>query len=204
MSFAEYSVDGVRFHTGWHSLAGHPDATAPVGQIPAVSPWSPDSSGDPSLARQRERLRQDLLWQKTPHPVYLAREIMHTPAMTIPLDLSLAQAVKVFQRHGFGHLPVVDLQGSPVGLISEHDVMEMLIREEISFGELNAITVADKMSTPLLACHPEADIREVARVLVLRRIGSLAVIAEGKLLGMITRTDLLRVLIEHPSLQLLV
>lgn len=204
MSFAEYSVEGVRFHTGWHSLSGYSDAAPPIGPISVVAPGRSETSDNPALARQRERLRQDLQWQKKPHPVFIAREIMHSPAITIRLDLPLSQALKIFRDQGFGHLPVFDMQGKPVGLISQHDVMEMLIREEKSIGELNSIIVADKMSTPLLACHPDADIREVARVLVSRRIGSLAVIDEGHLLGMITRTDLLRALIEHPSLQLLV
>lgn len=196
-TFMVYGVDAASRLQDWRRQT-HPNPQQPEA-----------ASGKPGLAGYRHNLN----WQNRVRPVVRAKEAMFAPVVTVQVDATLLDAWNILQREGFGHLPVVSQMGRPVGMISAHGLQGLLVQGHGWDAPLWRESVAHHMSTPLLACGPDADVHDIARVLLDRKIGSLAIVesdsghdaedASPRLVGIITRTDLLRCLIEHPSLQLL-
>lgn len=60
----------------------------------------------------------------------LAGELMSAPAVTVTQDQSVAQALAVLDRHSLHHLPVVDSDGRLVGILSPHDLLDALRRDD--------------------------------------------------------------------------
>ena len=60
---------------------------------------------------------------------------------------------------------------------------------------LGAMRVSDVMVTDVVTVHPDQSLGEAARLMMTRRVGSLPVIEEGRLVGIITETDMLRTIV---------
>jgi CBS domain-containing protein len=95
------------------------------------------------------------------------------------------------------HLPVVE-QGEVVGLITQRDLFKAAMSSAMGFGEkaqkafLQSVRAKEIMVYPVLSVSPETDVVDAVDMIVQRGIGCLPVVDQGKLVGMITKTDLLR------------
>jgi CBS domain-containing protein len=200
MSFSEYGVDSIRFHTGWKSLVDSAAASAPVSHVFAGRRRHENDSSAPTIHLLRDKFQQDMEWQQKPATPFLVREMMRAPVVSIASEATLGDAMAVMESQRIGHLPVRNSQNTPIGMISQNDIY----RQALKGSQHLQLDLSEKihahMATPLLACSPEADIREIARVFLMRRIGSLVVAHDSVLLGILTRTDLLRAWMDHPSL----
>ncbi|MEU4119898.1 CBS domain-containing protein [Kitasatospora sp. NPDC028055] len=67
---------------------------------------------------------------RDPQRELLARDLMTVPAVTVTEDASVAEAVAQIAEHSLHHLPVVDAGGRLVGLLSTHDLLDALRRED--------------------------------------------------------------------------
>ena len=98
---------------------------------------------------------------------------------------------------GVRHMPVVH-GGKLVGVVSERDLLRASLSHlsGIDPGQrrafLQEVEIARVMSAPPVVIPPDASVREAARVMAERKIGCLPVVEEGRLLGLITETDVLR------------
>jgi CBS domain-containing protein len=118
-------------------------------------------------------------------------EIMtESPIDTIERGLTTSLAASVMKDRARGCLVVVD-SGKPIGIITERDMVRRLIAEDRS---PSATRVGDIMSEPLISVGPEATVAAVANVMYRNGIRRLPVIEEGRLLGIVTATDLSRAL----------
>lgn len=116
-------------------------------------------------------------------------EIMtEAPIDTIERGLTAAFAANVMKERARGSLVVVD-SGKPVGIITERDLVRRVIAENKSPA---ATKVGDIMSEPLISVGPEATISAAANVMYENGIRRLPVIEDGRLIGMVTSTDLAR------------
>jgi acetoin utilization protein AcuB len=122
------------------------------------------------------------------------REIMRTRVETISPSESASVALERMRRSRFRHLVVCDERG-PVGVISDRDVGGV--------GSLRRVeTVEDVMSQPIVTGSPDMTVREAANLLRGRTIGCLPVLEQGKVVGIITGTDLLELIgadLERPE-----
>ncbi len=110
-------------------------------------------------------------------------EVMTTRAETVTAGESVENALRRMRARRIRHL-VVELGGGAVGVVS--------IRDCDSFpGDRTVCTVADVMSAPAVTGQPRTTVREAANLLRGRTIGCLPVLEEGKLVGILTTTDLL-------------
>ncbi len=115
-------------------------------------------------------------------------EIMtEAPIDTIERGLTAAFAANVMKERARGSLVVVD-GGKPVGIITERDFVRRVIAENKS----TATKIGDIMSEPLITVGPEATISSAANIMYKNGIRRLPVIEGGRLLGMVTSTDLAR------------
>lgn len=102
-------------------------------------------------------------------------------------DDDLALAAQMMVWGGVRHLPVVR-GGVVVGVLSERDVLARRAQEG---REAERLQVRDVMRQPALVARPDEDVREAAARMVGHRVGCLPVVEDGRLLGIVTRSDLL-------------
>jgi len=118
---------------------------------------------------------------------WMSRDVEVTRA-----DELLAVAEEKMQHRGCRHLPVVDNEGALQGVLSDHDMRE-------HHGYYATTKVSGAMVEKPITVTPDTSIGDAGRLLLKHRIGCLPVVdAAGKLVGMITTTDLLRGLLQIP------
>ena len=133
-------------------------------------------------------------------PAIVVSQIMSSPLLTLPLGTSLDEAQNLFREHRFRHIPVVDGAGKLVGILSDRDFIGQSFAGSDSQAQ---VRVDDLMTLNILTARPQTTIREIAGVMFRERIGSMPIIDEhGNLSGIVTRSDILRTVVNHAPLEL--
>ncbi len=117
------------------------------------------------------------------------KDIMIDKVWTIEVDASLRDAVKLMNKHEIGCLVVME-KGNAVGIVTERDFLKRVVAES---EELKKVKVKEVMSKPLVTGKRDMEIEDVARLMFRRKIKKLPLVEHGKLLGLVTLTDLLRI-----------
>ena len=125
---------------------------------------------------------------------------------TLPVTASLAQAWELVKHKRFRHIPILSQKGKLVGMLSDRDLSHGTVESALvgikGSAYLAKITIEAYVSHPVLVTAPEASLLSIARVLLEERIGAIPVVSqEIELLGMITRSDILRVIVSHPHFE---
>jgi len=131
--------------------------------------------------------------ERIPPPV-TAKDLMSSPVRTIRPEVTIQEAQRVLLRYGHSGLVVVDGQGRLVGVISRRDIDIALHH---GFGHA---PVKGYMTTDVKTLSPDTPLAEIQRLMVQWDIGRLPVLQDGQLVGIVTRTDVLRHLHELPAL----
>jgi CBS domain-containing protein len=103
---------------------------------------------------------------------------MTTPVVTVPPDTPTGKVAETLGRHRISAVPVVDEAGGVVGLVSEHDLLAK-----------PGLTARDVMTTTVVSVTEDTDIADVRHLLVDRRIRRVPVLAAGRLVGIVSRSD---------------
>jgi len=122
-------------------------------------------------------------------------ELMQTDVRTVRSDSTLAEVVESLADGHVTALPVVDSQRRLQGVVSSADVLRA--QAEASATDRDAwreTLVQDVMSRPALTIAPDAEIRSAAQQMLYGEVHRLFVEADGKLVGVVSQTDLVRVL----------
>ena len=131
--------------------------------------------------------------------VKYARDIMSQPVITLFDNNSVDDAQKLFKGKRFRHIPVVNRENNLVGIISDRDILKI----EIEMGHgYRQTQLKEIMKHKVLTANNDADIRDIARVMLDEKIGSMVITGAGKVTGIITRTDILRAVVHHAPLEL--
>jgi acetoin utilization protein AcuB len=125
---------------------------------------------------------------------------MNRNLVTIAESSSCRDAVARMHRAQVRHLPVLNSDGTLVGVITDRDLRHHLFSPPVyhAIGAspidmlLQAARVSEIMSAPAVTVESSQDIAEAAGVMLRDKIGSLPVVEGGRLVGIITETDLLR------------
>jgi len=115
--------------------------------------------------------------------------IMVDKVITTKPEATVEEAVKLMNKYEIGCLVVVE-NGKPVGIITERDFLKRVLPKS---EELRNMKVMEVMSKPLISIGPKAQIEEAAKLMFQKKIKKLPVVEKGKLLGLVTLTDLLRI-----------
>jgi len=133
--------------------------------------------------------------------------VMTKHAVVIHTHADIHEAARLLSEHRISGLPVVNDEGMVVGVVTEADILSMTgIREGHTFKDIlrhllgeplperkRGDTVGEIMSSPAITTRPDADIRDVAKILDERRIKRLPVVDEkNRLVGIISRADIVR------------
>ena len=123
--------------------------------------------------------------EKRIHPIRLARELMSFPVKTVPTEETIERAGELLTRYNINVLPVME-DGRTAGLISRQ------IIEKAAFHGFKDSPVRDYMSTEFATVTPSTPLPKIQDLIVGNNQRFLPVLEKGKLVGAITRTDLLR------------
>lgn len=116
------------------------------------------------------------------------KDVMVTSIITIDADDSVKNAAELMEKHNIGCLIVVTY-GNPVGIVTERDMLKKVLLQGRYSGKTK---VGHVMSAPLITSNPQDDIREAVRLMNERRIKKLPVLEDGKLIGLVSLTDVMR------------
>ena len=121
------------------------------------------------------------------------------PVVISPTD-TLANARRLMDRGKFRALPVLD-NGTLVGIVTDRDLREHegLAGKAAEYLEWTNVTVA--MTPNPMTVSPESFTLDAARLLLEHKIGGLPVVDNGKLVGIVTTSDLLRSILDMQTAQ---
>lgn len=132
----------------------------------------------------------------------LVKDRMSKHPLTISENESLSGAHQYMQDQKVRHLPVIDRAGEMVGLVTEDDLLKAgpSSATTLSVWEIHSlltkVKVKDVMVRELITTTEEVPIEEAAHLMSEHRIGCLPVVRDGKLVGIITESDLFRTFME--------
>ncbi len=154
--------------------------------------------GDKSLFEAEERLIQLLHQYVRPHAV--AGELMSSPVISVTRDVTIEQANNLLTRYNITVLPVVNDHTNtqqPVGLLG---IISRRVVEKAIFHGLSNVSVSDYMSTDIHILPPSATLAEIQELIIGSRQRLIPIVDDDQLLkGVITRTDLLNMLVNDPA-----
>jgi len=133
-------------------------------------------------------------------PKNTVREIMAKDPVTLGRNDTMDLARDIMSLGRIRHFPVMDGE-RVVGVVSQRDLYGASFASVMHYGEraqkefLKTIAVKEVMRHPPITISPDAPIEKAARLMVEKKIGCLPVVDADKLVGLVTETDLLKVLI---------
>ncbi len=213
--FSVWDVTAVRSPYDWQSVA-------PVPRVRAPEAWE-DSLRDPGESppdvvheqrpppRRSDPYREAATQQKAPlrRAVATVADLMTVPVVYLHPEDTVATAWQLVRERRFRHIPIL---GTPlgggerrlVGMVSDRDLLRVAgtpdHRPTDAVGQRALRTL---MRSPVFSAAPDASVRSVARVMFGEHVGSMPICSEtGQLLGIVTRSDILRGLLADAPLDL--
>lgn len=137
------------------------------------------------------------------------RNVMTKNVISVKKDANVHEVSRLLSENNVSGLPVIDDENHVIGIVTEADVLSMAgIKKEHTFKDIIrhilgeplpkrkiGNKVEDVMTSPAITVGSEEDIRNVARILDEKRIKRLPVVDdENKLIGIISRADIVRVI----------
>ncbi|MBE2223181.1 MAG: CBS domain-containing protein [Anaerolineae bacterium] len=132
----------------------------------------------------------------------LVKNRMSQPVITVEPDMPIMEALNLMKTKQIRRLPVVDGKGNLIGIVSNEDLLNASPSDvtSLSVWEINyligKITVKKVMTKDVLTINENTPIEEAARIMVDNKVGGLPVMSGNKLVGVITESDLFKVLLE--------
>ncbi|HEX6554057.1 MAG TPA: CBS domain-containing protein [Ktedonobacteraceae bacterium] len=112
----------------------------------------------------------------------IAQDIMTRKVYTIRSDASAQEAAQLLDQHRISGLPVVDKGSDIIGIVTEADIISKVDKE--------GLRVSDIMSTEVTSVNEETPVSEIALLLTERKIKRVPVVRDGKLVGIVSRADI--------------
>ena len=130
-------------------------------------------------------------------------DVMTRDAITVAPEADFKQIERLLAQHHVGALPVVDAEGRPVGVVSETDLVlktEASLAAPAGIGararrqrsKAAATTAQGLMTAPPISVEPGERLAAAARLMRQHAVNQLLVVGEGRLLGVVSRGDLLK------------
>ncbi|MBN9416991.1 hypothetical protein ABS71_05030 [bacterium SCN 62-11] len=116
---------------------------------------------------------------------------MQQPVVTCLLEQTLLELLELLSVHSISGLPVVDAEGGLLGMVSQSDVAAFLSGSEAA---LSRATVEQIYSPTVHSVGPQATLHEVVELMLREHVHRLPVVQEGRLMGLVSTLDVLRVL----------
>lgn len=124
----------------------------------------------------------------------VARDFMETQIVTFTADMEVMTAINELVKNGISGAPVLDAEGNIVGVLSEKDCLKVALTA--GYEGVPAGIVSEYMTHDVIAVEPDTPILEIASRFLDSSIKRYPVLKNGKLVGQISRADVLRAINE--------
>ena len=127
----------------------------------------------------------------------MIKDFMNKRILTVSSDDRVIHARRIMIDENIARLPVLD-NGNLIGIISDNEIAFALadIKKSYPIGrqkhQLDELLVKDVMKTPVIWVESNITVKQAANIMTQRNVGALPVLEKGKLIGIISRTDLLK------------
>jgi CBS domain-containing protein len=146
-----------------------------------------------------------------------ARDLMTAEVVSVPPDTPVSALARMLAERGFSAVPVTDKAGSLLGIVTEADLLRRVAAvdekpvgwlrrlfanvnaEAENYARTHGRTAADIMTRDVVAAGPDDTAEHCARVMEEKRIKRLPVVKDGRLLGIVSRADLLHAALTVPA-----
>ena len=132
----------------------------------------------------------------------LVRDLMSTRPVSAPPEMPVREAALLLVRRGFSALPVIEGDGRLIGLLSDRELIRDLLTSYLQGGAAarsaeaaSGRLVRDVMTRQVLCVSPEQPLADVASLMYNKDVEQVPVVAEGRLVGFLTRGDIVRKLL---------
>lgn len=132
----------------------------------------------------------------------LVKDRMTPRPITVTQDTAVDKALELMHSENVRRLPVLDNQGQMVGIVSELDLLKVSPSPATSLSIyeipylVSRIKMRDTMTKDVITVTEDVTLEDAARIMADNKIGGLPVMRDGKLVGIITETDLFKVFLE--------
>lgn len=134
----------------------------------------------------------------------LLKEIMTQDPVTLNIDESLLKVAKIFQERDIRHLPIVNSQGVILGIISQRDLNRITSPKRAPNGdylydpeELTKYIVKQYIIQKVFSLSPDDTLENAVAIMAEKKLGCMPITdRDGKVVGIVTVTDLLRLFLE--------
>ena len=132
----------------------------------------------------------------------LVKERMSYPVITVHPDMPIMDALNLMQKEHIRRFPVVDKRGRLVGIVSKTDMLHAApsAASSLSVWEVNylvsKITIKSVMTSDVITIEGDTPLEEAARIMADNKVGGLPVLNRGKVVGIVTETDLFKIFLE--------
>jgi len=204
--FAIYNIQGRRFRDNLENLK-RVHTPHSLHKVNIQSDISKDETviiqgvQDEPVSRKGLATYREMLKTNERSPIFHAYQLMTHPVITLPLALPLDEAYLIIKNQPFNQMPVSDSKLQLVGMISLTNMLTFM--DTVQNGFVRGTTVQDAMTENVITADPVADVRRVANVMINYDVTSVPIVNEqDHLVGIITRSDLVKAMIKDPPLSL--
>ena len=121
-----------------------------------------------------------------------AIDIMNRPVLAATKSTSARDLAIQMLMGGFSGIPITERDGTVVGLVSELDIIRALRAGK----PLDVVTAAEVMTAAVITVNTDATVEEIMEIMDTKQVVRVPVLEEGKLVGVVSRPDVLRAAIE--------
>jgi acetoin utilization protein AcuB len=200
--FYVYDIDGLKFKGPMEELEQWRNVTRKnnVQKLEEDKSFSPyqKGTGSQATAAYEKMIARDTMVE----PLVHIHQIMSTPVTTIHHDASLVEGWSTMHDNKIRQLIVISDRKNVMGVLSERDILKRVnvIGDDLEVNQ--ELKVSDVIKSDIITTDSMSDIRRVARVLAYYHIDAVPVMDAERLVGIVTRGDILRGFAEHPKLNL--
>ena len=211
--FAIYTIEGRRFRDTLENLRKVRETHAsrgmqlqsnvPVDETQPIPGTASGKSGGATVSSKAMQAYKEMLHLNQREPIYHAHQLMSHPVSTVQMEMDILTARRYFQQQGFQQMPVINAQQRLVGMLSIENLLQFIIIDGNQVQYLRGKRVADAMSQEVITADPVSDIRRVAQVMQEHHLHGVPIVDEqDALIGIVSRSDILRTLTIDPPLTL--
>ena len=120
------------------------------------------------------------------------KSIMTKDVVTVTPETPIYDAMRLLMRHRISGMPVVDEQMHVKGVLSEKDVLQILIDSNIKYKD----TVVDYMTKDVISFSEDESAVKVCQFFIKNHFRRVPIVKDGKLIGIVSRRDLIELILE--------
>ena len=142
--------------------------------------------------------------EQSKHLIYQAEDIMSSPVESLKTSATIADAWELFQNCNFRHIPIIDQTNKLQGILSDRDILiasSKLLHQ--NSNDLIHRPITNIMNKKVLTAEANTEVRLLADAITTFHIGAIPILNEQQfIVGIVTRSDIVRTLINRAPLEL--